>query len=215
MFFLEGADAGRRRCQRGGKARAFLVAESQHVDGERQAASCSGPDDRPPEFRTPPRADRHSARHRSRCRYANRSAACACWPSPRRPRTVPSASSLTFMPASRIHCATRSAARRCSGVRNSRTSRSDSDEIVAEFGNHRLGARTERGDILLRDRNSISFRDRSNSRRARPGAGHGNARPRQCQNAQVRRRERPGRPAQRRGRENSRRHGRGSRSGRA
>ena len=51
-------------------------------------------------------------------------------PSPKRPFTVPSASSLTAMPASRIHFATRSAARRCSGVRNSRTSRPGSAEIA-------------------------------------------------------------------------------------
>ena len=43
---------------------------------------------------------------------------------------VPSASSLTDRPAARIQPATRSAARRCSGVRNSRTSRPGSAEIA-------------------------------------------------------------------------------------
>src|SRR2546421_919206 len=47
-----------------------------------------------------------------------------------RPRTVPSASSFTVRPAARIHSATRSAARRCSGVRKRRTSRFGSAEIV-------------------------------------------------------------------------------------
>src|SRR6185312_3350390 len=48
-----------------------------------------------------------------------------------RPRSVPSASSLTCIPASRIHCAVTSAARRYSGERKRRTSRPGSDEMGA------------------------------------------------------------------------------------
>ena len=83
---------------------------------------------RPPGCRRSRRTGRHTCRHRSRCRYASRSA--GAWPAPKRPRTVPSASSDTASPASRIQRATRSAARRCSGDRNSRTSRSGSAEIA-------------------------------------------------------------------------------------
>jgi hypothetical protein len=109
---VEHTGAGRRSGKRGAKARSLFVAERQHVDAERQIGVA-------------PRklAHREDAGNPS---YLPASITVSiCEPISRRffrsgrqcPRTVPSASSVTVIPASRIQEPIRSAAFRCSGVR--------------------------------------------------------------------------------------------------
>ena len=114
----------------GGKARAFLVAERQHVDAERQLGLGAREMLRPPECRRSRRADRRICRRRSRCRCASRSAGGGA-----------QVAKAPAHGAERI-LADRQARRRASiprpdrrrgdapGVRNSRTSRFGSAEIA-------------------------------------------------------------------------------------
>ena len=106
---VEHAGAGGGRIERGRETRAFLVAEGEHVDAERQAGGLgarevlgrqdAGDDAERAvvlagvDHRVDMRADQEAARRRG----APPSSAAA-----QRPRTVPSASSLTARPASRI-----------------------------------------------------------------------------------------------------------------